>query len=96
MEIKDNFASKAHKYFDHFESLANGYDQYRKKYNYYYNDIINYCNYFIHEENSVLEIGCGTGSTISQLKGKRKVGIDYSPKMIENAKKHYNNVEFHA
>jgi SAM-dependent methyltransferase len=96
MEIKDNFISKAHKYFEHFESLANGYAEYRSKYNYYYKDIVNYCNYFIHEDNSVLEIGCGVGSTISQLNGKRKVGIDYSPKMIENAKKQYNNVEFHT
>ncbi len=95
MEIKDNFASKAHKYYDHFESIAPGYDQYRKRYSYYYNDIVNYCNYFIHEDNSVLEIGCGTGNTISKLNGKRKVGIDYSPKMIQQAKSLYSNVEFH-
>lgn len=96
MSTKDNYTSKAHKYFDHFESLANGYSQYRKRYSYYYNDIISYCNYFIHEENSVLEIGCGSGYTISNINGKRRVGIDYSPNMIEHARKENPNVEFHV
>jgi hypothetical protein len=35
----------------------------------------------------VLEVGCGTGDTISKLKGKKKAGLDFSPAMIEVAKK---------
>ncbi|PCJ87763.1 MAG: glycosyl transferase [Flavobacteriales bacterium] len=83
-------------FYEHFENLAEKYPTYRKRYGYYWNRIINYCNYFIHEDNSVLEIGCGTGQTISKLKGKNKTGIDFSPKMIEQAKNRYANISFHV
>ncbi len=89
-------ASKANQFFDHFEKLAPSYTAYKKRYSYYWNDIINYCNYFIHEENSVLEIGCATGDTISQLKGKKKAGLDYSPAMIAEAKKNHPTIDFHV
>ena len=56
---------------------------------YYWKDITFFCNYFSHEEISVLEIGCGTGELIGKLKGKRKVGIDFSPAMIEQGKKQF-------
>jgi SAM-dependent methyltransferase len=45
---------------------------------------------------SVLEVGCGTGELIGNIKGARKVGIDFSPRMIELAKNQFNNVEFHC
>jgi len=89
-------ASKANQFFDHFEKLAPSYTAYKKRYSYYWNDIINYCNYFIHEENSVLEIGCATGDTISQLKGKKKAGLDYSPAMIAEAKKNHPTIDFYV
>jgi len=41
-----------------------------------------------------LEVGCGTGETIAKLKGKRKVGIDYSQKMIEQAKTQFPDIDF--
>jgi SAM-dependent methyltransferase len=63
---------------------------------YYWRDITFFCNYFSHEEISVLEIGCGTGELIGKIKGKRKVGIDFSPAMIENGKKQFPDVEFHC
>lgn len=61
---------------------------------YYWRDITHYCNYFSHDEISVLEIGCGTGDLIGKLKGKRKVGIDFSAAMLEEARKKYSDVEF--
>jgi SAM-dependent methyltransferase len=63
---------------------------------YYWRDITFFCNYFSHDEISVIEIGCGTGELIGKLKGKRKVGIDFSPSMIEIGKKQYPEVEFHC
>ncbi len=81
-------------FFRHFEKLSNGIGKYRKRYQYFWNDIVRYCNYFIREDDSVLEIGCANGSLIGQLNGKQKVGIDFSPKMIEIAKAQYKDVEF--
>ncbi len=61
---------------------------------YYWKDIEKYCNYFSHKDISVLEIGSGGGDLIGRIKGKRKVGIDFSPAMIEVAKKKYPETEF--
>jgi len=63
---------------------------------YYWKDITFFCDYFSHEEISVLEVGCGTGELIGKLKGKHKVGIDFSPAMIEQGKKQFQDVEFHC
>jgi len=81
-------------FFRHFEKLSNGIEKYRKRYRYFWNDIARYCNYFIREDDSVLEIGCANGNLIGQLRGKKKVGIDFSPKMIEKARVQYPEVEF--
>jgi ubiquinone/menaquinone biosynthesis C-methylase UbiE len=78
----------------HFENIASNYLQYRKRFSYYGNDIINYLNFFISDSDSILEVGCGCGETIANLKGKDKTGIDFSAKMIEIAKANYNDVSF--
>ncbi len=82
--------------YQHFESIAANYTQYRKRFSYYGNDIIQYFNFFIAETDSVLEIGCGCGETIHQLKAKEKTGIDFSPKMIDIAKANYPDTQFHV
>jgi len=63
---------------------------------YYWKDITYFCNYFSQEELSVIEIGCATGELIGNIHCKRKVGIDFSPAMIENGKKQFPDVEFHC
>ena len=82
--------------FNHFEQIAENYSQYRKRFSYYGNDIINYLNFFLQNNCSILEIGCGYGETIAHLKGKEKVGIDVSPKMIALAKSKYTDVDFYV
>lgn len=79
---------------NHFDNTAASYLQYRKRFSYYGNDIINYLNFFISETDSILEVGCGCGETIAHLKGNRKVGIDFSPKMIEVAQQNFPDVDF--
>jgi SAM-dependent methyltransferase len=82
------------RYLDYFEKLAANRIATRKKHSYYWDDITEYCNYFSHETLSVLEIGCGTGELLQKIKGEKKVGIDYSPLMIEKAKSQFPNLEF--
>jgi SAM-dependent methyltransferase len=74
------------RYKEYFDKLAPRKVADRKKHSYYWNEITRYCNYFSHETISVLEIGCGTG--------KRKVGIDFSEKMIDIARSRFTDVEF--
>lgn len=81
---------------EYFEWVAKERPNKRKKHSYYWNDITSYCNYFVHDKASVLEVGSGTGELIGNLKGGRKVGIDFSPTMIEQAKRQFPSVEFHC
>jgi SAM-dependent methyltransferase len=90
MEIQ---TSKIREYFD---SIADRRIFYRRSRSYYWNSITRYCNYYLHSDNSILEIGCGTGELLSQVKGSRKVGIDFSRVMIENARKQFPEIEFHV
>ncbi len=66
----------------------------RKRHSYYWDDITKYVNYFSHPDNSVLEIGCGTGELLNEIKASRKTGIDYSPAMIAQAKAAYPGIDF--
>ena len=91
----DQFMSdRKQEFLNHFEKLAPSYTAYKKRFAYYWKDIANYINYFMTEEQSVLDVGCGAGDTLAQLKGNRKVGIDISPKMIEVARSNYPDIEF--
>ncbi len=84
------------RYKEYFNSLAPNRVADRKRHSYYWNDITKYCNYFSHEAISVLEVGCGTGELLHEIKGKRKVGIDFSEKMIDIARGRFSDVEFHV
>jgi ubiquinone/menaquinone biosynthesis C-methylase UbiE len=79
---------------DFFESVAHERDKWKKKNKYYWKDLKDLCAFLIPENASVLEIGCGTGDLLSNIKAGRKVGIDFSPKMIEIAKGKYHDIEF--
>lgn len=81
-------------FLNHFEKLAPKLKKYRKRYAYFWNDIVRYCNYFIHEDDTVLEIGCATGDMLAKMKGRKKTGIDFSQKMIDIAKEHNPDINF--
>jgi ubiquinone/menaquinone biosynthesis C-methylase UbiE len=79
---------------EYFENIAKRRNGKRRKHSYYWKDITYFCNYFAQEDISILEIGCGTGELIGEIKGKRKVGIDFSPGMLDIARKQYPSVDF--
>ncbi|MCW3072763.1 MAG: glycosyltransferase [Bacteroidetes bacterium] len=68
----------------------------RRAKKYYWNDITKHCDYFISEDVSVLELGCGTAELLKDIKAKRKVGIDFSESMIAEAKKQFPELELHV
>ncbi len=81
---------------EYFEWVAKKRPDKRKAHSYYWKDITYFCNYFAHDDLSVLEVGCGTGELIGRIKGKRKTAIDFSPSMIELAKKNFPDIEFYC
>ena len=40
--------------------------------NYYWKEITSYCNYFSHQDSTVLEIGCGSGDLLAGIAGSKK------------------------
>jgi SAM-dependent methyltransferase len=83
------------KNFKYFEEIAKDRVRQRRKRRYYWNEITNFVDYFAHRDFAVLEVGCGTGDLLNEIKAKNKVGIDFSPNMIATAKKQFPDIEFH-
>ncbi|MBX3736366.1 MAG: glycosyltransferase [Candidatus Didemnitutus sp.] len=58
--------------------------------------LAHYYNLLIPPTASVLEIGCGNGELLAQLHGRRKVGLDLSPRQVEAARLRLPGAEFHV
>ncbi len=81
---------------EYFNQAATNWEQYRKKRAYYWNSVTANIGYFIQDGNSILEIGCGNGDLLGNIRGSRKVGIDYSEKLIALAREKFSEIEFHV
>ncbi len=84
---------------NNLQSYFNGIAKKRKKRffsKYYWNEITQYCDYFSHEDSSVLEVGCGNGDLLANIKGSKKTGIDFSDEFISWAKEKHagSNIQF--
>lgn len=62
----------------------------------YHEMLAHYYNLQIPAEASVLEIGCGGGRLLARLNGRRRVGVDLSERMIQTARAHVPDAEFHV
>lgn len=62
---------------------------------YYYRSMVAYLKFIVPEGSTVLEIGCGTGYLLEQLKPARSVGIDISHEMIRFARIHRPNSTYY-
>jgi ubiquinone/menaquinone biosynthesis C-methylase UbiE len=84
---------------DNLQGYFDGIARKRKKRffsKYYWNEITQYCSYFSHDDSSVLEIGCGNGDLLADIRGSKKTGIDFSAAFIDWAREKHagKNIEF--
>lgn len=56
--------------------------------------LAHYYNLLIPPDASVLEIGCGSGHLLAQIRAKRKAGLDLSARQIEAARQRVPEAEF--
>lgn len=80
--------------FDHSEAYANARAAWREKADFFHREDENYLRFLIPKGARVLEIGCGIGDTLSGLEPSFGVGLDFSPAMVETARKLHPGLTF--
>ena len=60
----------------------------------YHRLLAHYYNLLIPPDASVLEVGCGSGGLIGQIKARHRVGVDLSDRQIEAARANVPGVQF--
>lgn len=80
----------------YFTSLAPSWARYRSHRAYYWRQITSFVSFYMNPGQSVLEIGCAAGDLIAGVPGVRKVGVDFCPELIAQARVAHPDVEFHV
>lgn len=79
----------------YFENASANWVQYRKNRSYYWDSITEYCAYFIHPSQKVLEIGCGSGELIGCIEADDRTGVDFCEPLLQIARQQHPQVKFH-
>ena len=69
-------------------------DEYIARNSFYYEDEKNYMRFLIPEGKRILELGCGSGNLLANLKPSYGIGIDISPQMVSKARSLHPDLEF--
>ena len=78
----------------HSEAYATQREVWRQKSSFFHREDEAYLRFLIPKGARVLEIGCGTGDTLTSLQPSYGVGIDFSPGMIEQARRLHPHLMF--
>ncbi len=81
---------------EYYDRIAPEVHLWKKRNKYYYDDLEGFLSFLIPENRSVLEIGCGTGDLLARLRPSRGLGIDFSPEMVDYARKKFPKENCHA
>lgn len=79
----------------HWNTIAQKRDHWRGMGYWYHRRLTEIYKFLVNPNQRVLEIGCGNGDLLAQLKPSHGTGIDFSPEMIERAKRKNQQIEFH-
>ena len=80
--------------YEHAEKFAGSREAWRHRGRFFHKEDEAYLRFLIPEGARVLEIGCGTGDTLAALKPSHGVGLDFSPAMIEQARRLHPELQF--
>lgn len=79
-----------------YDALAPSRVEWLQKNAFYYEDDHRYMRFLVPEGGRVLELGCGTGHLLASLQPSVGVGVDVSPAMVQEARRHYPELTFHV
>jgi SAM-dependent methyltransferase len=79
----------------HFEGLASAYRKLKNRNRYYNRYLVRWCQSLVAPGQFILDVGCGRGDVLAELKPAHGVGIDLSAAMLEEASAEYPHLSFH-
>ena len=98
MKIIQDFISPKKEYqqarIAHWNRVALKHDRQLGLGNWYHRRLEEVYRFLVGPGYRVLEIGCGTGNLLNLLKPSQGIGIDFSPEMLQRARKQYPHLEF--
>ncbi len=77
------------------DELASERERWIERNAYYYGEDHGYTRFLVPPGLRVLDLGCGTGRLLAALRPSRGVGVDFSPAMVEEARRRHPDMEFH-
>lgn len=92
--MSDKFQAYTQTRAKHWDDIAMNHSDLNAFSGYYHSRLAQVLLWNIGEGKRVLEIGCGRGDLLASLKPKNGVGIDFSEKMIEQAKINHPEIQF--
>ncbi|MFZ0624365.1 MAG: glycosyltransferase [Pseudolabrys sp.] len=76
------------------ERNAAGREEFWRRAGFFHEEDLRYLRFLIPEGLRVLELGCGIGNTLAGLKPSFGLGVDFSPAMIEQARRLHPDLQF--
>src|SRR5215203_4530419 len=91
------FTPSKRRIYDDSERYATTRAEWRRKGAFFHSEDTAYLRFLIPPGKRILDLGCGAGETLSDLEPSYGVGVDFSPSLIEMARRTYrnSNLEFH-
>jgi len=81
---------------EHADAMASKRAEWLTKNRYFHNDHYQYMRFLIPRGASVLDLGCGVGDLLAELKPSRGVGLDMSEAMVEQARTLNPSMQYHV
>src|SRR5882757_9018467 len=82
--------------YDDSERYAAERGKWRRKASFFHAEDTAYLRFVIPAGKRILDLGCGAGETLAALEPSYGVGVDFSPSLIEEARRTHLNLEFHV
>ena len=79
---------------DFFNAPELNREKWLKKGKTFHAEDIRFLKEIIPEKSNILELGCGNGHLLSSFKPSYGLGIDFSKKLVQQARKKYSDLNF--